>query len=443
MGLTVILAVLLYFGVLILVGRTLTRGASDVVLLFLLGFGMFYGLRPLLFVLGLDEPFPEVLFASAETPQLLVVTLMGLLLYLVAAMLGIGLVLRSGVPGWGPFFVRHEVDLRRAMLVVLALTALGTAVSAYLVAAHGGVGAMISAAKFDKALAGLYVLRAIPAVGAVVAVATYIEARKRPGLRIMARLALICSLANAYYVFLWGSRSVLVVVGATLVLGLTGRKRMTARQQKVLVRIVVAALLVVGVAAGMRIVRDTLTHGEVQEVYSEASVWRQSSLATNSIIFDAAMLSFRDWPERHAFRQGEDFYNGLVGVVPRVIWEDKPDAIAPGKWFRQVYEPQKVNGWPMGAAALWYLNFGWPGLLLGGLLSGLALGLVAAAQRRAPRNGFNTAAAVVTGVYVLGLGWDNETLIRFVIWLVPLIVIGRYVARGARRKARREVGARV
>lgn len=433
MGLTALLAACVFFGLLVIAGRFLVRGPTDVILLFLLSFGMFYGLRPLLFVAGLDEPFPEVLFNAAETPRLLTTTLLGLSVFLLAATVGIAVVLRSRAAGWGPFFVRHEVSLRRALTVVLALTVVSTLISAYLVATHGGVGGVISAAKYDKALAGMYVLRTFPAVGAVVAIATYLMGREGSRAPMVARVALLCSVANAYFVFLWGSRSVLVVVGATIVLGLSSKRRLNARQKRVVVRIVVAALLVVGVAAGMRMVRDTLTHGEVQDVYAEATVWRQASLATNSIVFDAAMLSFRDWPEKHRFRNGEDFFNGAVGVVPRAVWPEKPQAIAPGKWFRQVYEPQKVNGWPMGAAALWFLNFGWLGLVFGGFLSGLALGMVAAAQRRAPDNGFNTAAAVVTGVYVLGLGWDNETLIRFVIWLVPLAMIGWYITRDARK----------
>ena len=56
-----------------------------------------------------------------------------------------------------------------------------------------------------------------------------------------------------------------------------------------------------------------------------------------------------------------------------------------------------------------------------------ALGMVAAAQRRRPASGFNTAVGVVIGVYVLGLGWDNETLVRAVIWLGPLYLVARYV----------------
>ena len=437
--LAAVLAAILLFGLLLLGAKTLTRGAGDVVMLFLLGFGLFYGFRPLLFVLGLDEPFPEALFSTGESAALLTKTLVGLSLYLGVVLIGIAAVTQSRSRGFGPFFVSREIELRRAMQVVAVLTVLGTLLSAALVARYGGVGGSITAAKVDKALAGLYLLRTIPAVGAVVATAAFIDARKRAEVsRLVAYAALLCAVANALYVFLWGSRSVLVIVGATLILGLRPRRhrrhrqRSVAERQQIALRLGLSVLLVIGVASGMRIARDTLTRGEVQPVYAEASMARQASLATNSIVFDAAMLSFRDWPQPYAYRDGEDFRNGVLGLVPRALWANKPSAIVPGKWFRQVYEPNKINGWPMGAGALWYLNFGWLGLVLGGLVSGLALGLVAAAQRRAPTNGFNTGVGVVIGVYVLGLGWDNETLIRSVIWLVPLYLVSRYVAPASR-----------
>jgi hypothetical protein len=434
-----VLAGVLMFSVLLLGGVTLTRGAGDVVLLVLLGFGLFYGFRPLLFLTGLDEPFPERWFVGSESADVLTKTLLGLTLYLAMLLIGVAAVTQSRTRGVGPFFVAREIDLKRAMKVVVVLTVLATILSAYLMARFGGVGGTITAAKVDKALAGMYVLRAIPAVGAVVATATFIDARKRPEVpQSLAYMALVCAVVNAASVFLWGSRSVLVIVGATLILGLRSRRhrpaserhRTRAERQQVALRLGLAALLVISVASGLRIARDTLTRGEVQEVYAEASTARQASLATNSIVFDAAMLSFRDWPEQHDYRYGEDFYNGVAGLVPRVLWEDKPTAIAPGKWFRQAYEQNKINGWPMGAGALWYLNFGWFGLVLGGIFSGLVLGMVAAAQRRSPSNGFNTAVGVVIGVYVLGLGWDNETLVRAVIWLVPLWLVAWYIGRG-------------
>jgi hypothetical protein len=447
--LTEVLATSLLVGLLVVGAALLARGAGDVVMLFLLGFGLFYAFRPVLFSLGLDHPFPEELFDGPTNADLVAKTCLGLSLFLALALVGVGVVTVSRGRGFGPFFIEREMDMRRAAIVVAVLTALSALVSAYLLARFGSVGRMISAAKYDKALAGLYILRTFPAVGAVVATATFIDARARSGVsRRFTNLALTAAVLDAFFVFLWGSRSVLVIVGATLILGLRGRGSVLgrrtatppsgrtpkrARRQRIVVRLLLAGLLVIGVASALRVARDDLTHGEVQSVYADAGWARQASLATNSILFDASMLSFRDWPDQYQYRYGEDFYNGAVGVIPRAVWAGKPTAISPGKWFRQVYEPGKVNGWPMGAGALWYLNFGWWGLVVGGLISGTALGLVAAAQRRRPSNGFNTAVGVVVGVYVLGLGWDSETLIRAIIWLVPLWMVGRYIAPQPRR----------
>ena len=223
--LAAVLAATLFFGLLAAGGVLLTRGASDVVLLFVLVFGLFYGFRPLLFVLGLDVPYPEELFFLGETPELLTKTLLGLSLYLFLALVGIAVVTHSRVRGWAPFFVDREVDVSRALRVTAGLTVLGALVSGYLLVTYGGVGGVIAAAKFDKSLAGMYALKAIPAVGAVVAIATFIDARKRRATPwLLTLFPLACSIANAFFVFLWGSRGVLIIVGATLVLGLRARR---------------------------------------------------------------------------------------------------------------------------------------------------------------------------------------------------------------------------
>jgi hypothetical protein len=439
--LAAVLAAVLLLSLLAVGALVLAHGPSDVVLLFLLVFALFAGLRPLLLVLGLDRPYPNFLFPPEGTTSAFVTTLLGSTLYLLLALAGIAMVTNSRVRGWGPFFARHPVDVRRIALVSYLLTGLSTLLSFYLLVRYGGVGGVVDAAKVDKALAGTYALRAVPAVAAVLSVAALIEVRRRsPGGAIMrsaVQLVLLgCALSDAFFVFLWGARSVLVVVGAMLILGLQPRRqRRRSPRERVLVRLSAAVVLVAVVASGMRMARDTLLQGSVEESFASASVWRQVSVGTNSIYFDAAMLSFRDWPGGHGFRGGRDFLNGVVGVVPRSVWSGKPATVTPGTWFRQVYDPHKRNGWPMGAPALWYLNFGWWGLPLGGLLSGFVIGLLAAAQRRCPRHGFNTGVALVAAVFVLPLGWDSQAPMKFCVWLLPLWLIGRYVCPPVVRSA--------
>ncbi len=432
LSLVTLLAAALFFGVLAIFGATQTRGPTDVVLVFLLMYSLFYGLRPLLFVLGLDVPEPEGFFDPATVATVLTVTIVGVTIFLAAALAGVVIFTGSGLRGWGPFFVSGRVSMRRSVRLTAGVTLLATLISGYLVVHFGGVGSLVTAAKFDQALAGLFVLRIAPALGAILAVGTFLEAYARRERLVVLVFGLVCAVLNACYVFLWGSRSVLVVIGAAIVLGLHRRSRARAAQRParrpVVLRLLVAAVLVVAVAGGLRMVRDQLINGQVQAVYADAGTWRQVSLGTNAVYFDAAMLAFRDWPSQHAFRNGEDFKVGALGVVPRSIWPGKPQDVAPGSWFRQVYQPEKVNGWPMGAAALWYLNFGWPGLLLGGLLSGLVIGAVSAAQRRKPDNGFNSAAGVAIGVFVIALGVESGWLVSAVTWLVPLWLAARYLS---------------
>jgi hypothetical protein len=69
------------------------------------------------------------------------------------------------------------------------------------------------------------------------------------------------------------------------------------------------------------------------------------------------------------------------------------------------------------------------GLVVGGVISGAVIGVIAQAQRRAPPGGWNLAVAFVLVVYVFGLGWDSETPIRLIIWLAPLWAISWYISR--------------
>lgn len=424
-GVEQLLAAGLFVGLLVGVAVVLGRSLTDIVVVSMLSFGLFYGFRAVLLATGLDTPSPDDLFTDGEWQQSLTRTLLAASAFVAALGLGVHATTRPGSRGFAPFLVRRDVHAGRLLQVVVLLTVGSVVLSVALIGIFGGVGALITAAKLDKALAGFYVLRIIPAVGSVVSTAGFLDLRRRNPLAAVA--CLTCAAVNSAAVFLWGSRSLAVITVAFIGLGLVQGARGRGAGRRVVVGLLVSAVLVVTVAGVLRSTRDTLTRGEVQDSYADASWARQASLGANAVYLDAAVLAFRDFPERWPLRDGEDFVNGVAGLVPRTVWPGKPTGIAPGSWFRQVYEPRVVNGWPMGAPALWYLNFGWLGVPLGGLVSGLAIGVIAAAQRRRPQNGFNSVAAVTAGVFVLGLGVDSQTLVYTAVWLVPLWLIARYV----------------
>ena len=80
-------------------------------------------------------------------------------------------------------------------------------------------------------------------------------------------------------------------------------------------------------------------------------------------------------PEKMPFEHGETFLALLYAPVPRTVWPDKP-ALSVGKDIaHQVYGYSQKNlaGIPPGMPAELYLNFGYPGILLGFFLVGILL----------------------------------------------------------------------
>lgn len=436
-------AACLFFSLLVVIGWRLSSGLDDIVMLFVLTFGLFYGFRPLLMTLRLDTPFPDRYFNNTTSASLAALSLVWLSVFLACFALGCYVMYERVQPKGSLFFARREPSLHRMLWVTLGLTAIATVISIGMITRYGGVGEFITAVKVEKSLAGLYFLKVPAAVGSVVAVATYLQARKRrsPALRLVGYLALACAVIDAFGVFIWGQRSTFVILGVMLLLGLTANNGARPRPMKVAVSLLVAVVIVVGVSLGLRVARDTLIGGEVQDVVANANVWRRMSIGTNSIYFDSSMLAFRDWPAVNDYRAGEDFARGAAGLVPRIVWPGKPETVVAGRWFRQVYQPNIVNGWPVGTPTLWWLNFGPLGVPIGGLVSGLWFGWMRRAQRNSAVTGLNTGIAMVSAIYVFELGVGAEWPVAFLPWVVPLWLITAVVTRGRKDElASRGVG---
>jgi hypothetical protein len=287
----------------------------------------------------------------------------------------------------------------------------------------------------EKDLAGLFFLFVFPSAGSVCSLLTAFTIlqsranRLERGQRRVVVISFLYAAFNGLGVYLWGARALLVIIAAQSVVGyFTFRPASTKRVTRGLrPRIFLALLLAFGVGMtlvfGLRVYRDQTLSGQVSGNIGGQSVVRQLSVATNSVYYDAYLLAVRDWPGRHRYRGGTDIYNGAVGVIPRAIWAGKPKIVAPGAWFRRVYEPENVNGWPMGSAGVWYLNFGPVGLVIGGLITGVMVG---AAARAMPDTRTNTLAfvmAVAIGFWVIGDGVDGQFVAKWAQWVLPMIFL--------------------
>ena len=117
---------------------------------------------------------------------------------------------------------------------------------------------------------------------------------------------------------------------------------------------------------GLRVARDVLLFPEgVISPLEGVNIWRQIAISMHGSQFDALLLVMRDFDLSAGLRWGEDFAAGIAALVPRAIWPDPPVS-ALGAWFRQIYEPETVNGWPITLVGEWLVNFGWTGVAFGG-----------------------------------------------------------------------------
>jgi len=335
---------------------------------------------------------------------------------------------------------------RRYQRLAAALTLAATLVSLLLLATYGGFEGLVRASKVDKELAGLFFVRVLPELAAAVCVASFLDVLRRRGSgrlgsrdRVRMWSAGGMALLNGIWVFSWGSRDTLALVVLAMgagwfVFGRRARRRsVLAGRRRLWIGLGLAGLVVLGVVVGTRLVRDLATSGDVNSSIAEQSVVRQLSVASNAVQYDAFVLAVRDWPAVYEHRGPQDFASGAAGVVWRRVWSGKPEHVAPGSWFRQVYEPWTRNGWPMGAAGEWYLAFGTVGIVVGGVASGVLLGLCAAALRRSARHPLAFVASLVIGLQVLVLGYHVQTPVRWVAWVLPLFVVTALLGAGRER----------
>lgn len=131
--------------------------------------------------------------------------------------------------------------------------------------------------------------------------------------------------------------------------------------------------------------------------------------------------------------------------IPRAIWRDKP-RVAPGQWFaerigrgRRLEDGSFSNAINMTIPGEFYLNFGWTGAAVGGLVYGVLIGLVWFAAGTEPGSR-NPLALMLTFVLVAqagGTGAHVAYVLNVVIWyaLALLVTVALKWIAGRRRPA--------
>ena len=399
-------------------------------------YAVFYWMRSVMLTLGLDS---SALDPLAIDPRGVDAANIRLAVWSVLAMLSFvafqNVAVRPGAAG----LPKRRYDFVQLRRLAIYASIGATMCFGVIVAKVGSPIAAIEAAKSEKAVAGLYLLQFGPVAAMVLSLAAAL-AGKREGHRLVLRMPFLAlGLLNSLYVFAWGSRRVVVIYLAGLMLEpvftAVGDRRTASssgnqgRDLRRWAGIALIGVMVIGSALGLRVARDHVLQGRTSDAIAEASPLRSVSVAMNATVYDSYVLAVRDTPEVFGFSGSELFINGTGGVVPRAVWADKPTNIAPGAAFRQLYEPEVKNGWPVGAVGEWWLSFGWFGIVLGGILSGVCYAAASQALGDLRKNPLAHALAVGIVFQVLELGLNVQSLARWIGWCGSVLFALSIVAR--------------
>ncbi len=430
-----ILSAVAVLGALFGIYRLWSKWPLDIIGVFCLDFMLFYGFRVFVVGFGIDGIYPDYLF-TGDAPLVKTNLLILLFLATLAGGLFLGGLTNTRATWVFPSF-SGVLSVQRGVKASVVLTFVSSALTLVLLAHYGGFAGLIRAGKLQGDLAGLFILRIIPGLGAVVSSATFLELVRRrsqrfsPNQRLLATMAAGMAILNGIWVFAWGARSLLAIVVFMLLAGYvvfrTHDKPRRVRRRQLWAGLIVVCLVAAGTIVGLRIVRDLTSRGVVNTSIAGQSAVRQVSVASNATYYDAFVLAVRDWPSVYEYRNGSDFYAGAVAIVPRAVWHGKPSDTTPGQWFRQIYEPTVLNGWPMGTAGEWYLNFGILGVIVGGLVSGLCLSFASRSLRDGASNPMVFVTTLIIGLQVLEIGFNTQTPVRWVAWCLPILLISPFL----------------
>jgi len=385
-----------------------------------------YVVRPAVLAMQLDRAHPDYLFAAVNTEQWIILGEIYFAIWLIAMAFGAGL--PFGLTKIAhPLFPRvsRDVSMYRAFLTALLCTVVSATAFWMLNKGFGGLEEMIFSLKVEKETTGLAALRNCAVLGAFISAGFALRLiQKRwhgePSISpLFIPLALAMMAFNGFFMFACGSRSTAVFSVVCFVMGLTIYRRNTISWSS----LVTVAGVFVGMAIALRLARDYLVWGHVSSAIEGETPIRQAFVMTNCAYFDAFMLILRDWSDPSKMHWGQDFLNGIYAPIPRAFWPAKPPFLeTPGSILRSAYEDYS-NGWPPGAVGEWYWNFGVPGVIVGGILTGVLFRVLQVRYGDFLRNPFSLVLIVFFVVRMLDTGIVTQTFSNYLTTLPLLLVI--------------------
>ncbi len=301
-----------------------------------------------------------------------------------------------------------------AMIGVFVFFMGSVAIAGFALSAAGNIFGAIRAVRYEDLLAGYNFLTQFVRIGGFLAAALFLDVlrRKRFGKRAPTFLSLFTSFMLAVILlagFIMGGKSFVIYPLVVIALGYAlyfSKRPVTA--------LTLFAVSIFCVIAALQFVRETMVH---ENRLSENFI-TTSSLGVS--LLDSNLIYLEYMPPRT--EMGEDFYNGLIGVVPRIFWPDKPAQINAGGRFRKMLTGDYQGGaWPVFGFNLWYVNFGWPGVLMGGFITGWMIRVLRERYQDYAANPYSLSfMTFFTIAFIIPGGVDANFLINYILNVVPV-----------------------
>ncbi len=162
----------------------------------------------------------------------------------------------------------------------------------------------------------------------------------------------------------------------------------------------------------------------VEDAVAGVDIIRILTVGVHNDIIDNLIATIETVPEEFGYYYGTFVLRIFFNWIPRSIWPDKP-VLSSGGEFRRMVLPNQSGGRPPGEIGRFYMDLGYPGIIIGALLTGLVLRYLYELLRK------NGHSPVFLLIYVVGLysvvmeGLTNNalwSLTSSIVLLTPVIV---------------------
>ncbi|QIK42356.1 O-antigen polymerase [Pontivivens nitratireducens] len=370
-----IISFVLYSSILAFVGLKGVRYArpaliGTVVILTVLTF-----FRQVMYYFGLDQPYPQGFFNYTEWNLILKANLVCTVWIVVLYSAYVGFtpaahLFTSLLPSGPGLKEKKPRGIKVVVLVPACFAIFGTI---YLVLQSGSISQFLYDSKVGKDLKGLFVFQEAATLASILALYGFVVCldKEKRGIRSITWGAfgyILIIVVSMIVNYVWGNRYNIALMAVSSVI--VWHYCVSSLN---FMKVLICAVLAMVVLEALRNLRGELVSSATGRTFSTYSnPWLSLSTALHFVEFDALMLALRDTGHMFDFRHGQDFINGLLSWIPRSIYPDK-ETFNIGPWFRRVYQPQIINGWPITTMGSWYVNAGYWGIFLGAALSGCVL----------------------------------------------------------------------